>query len=242
MVKQWNPLGCSPIEHAPSHYGFCVRSLARTPERRRQQIFKAHSSRSPLSYSLFLVKALLCLGLDANTRMSGFSDGCMIGDAVPDDPDDDSERPRHLYELLHTHRLWLLNTWLPGDDPQLWKTRLPSDSIRELRFGEGGKQIDFIALSKLQSVDDVKIARDLMFSSDHFPLTISYSSQNRRSQTSQHRQQDRRHSKTRLPPVRNWQPNDNLVRCHQDNPRYPGRTGRQSPDFMRWLMSTQNLV
>ena len=103
----------------------------------------------------------------------------------------------------------LPNTWLPGDDPQLWKIRVPWDSIRELRFGEGGKQIDFIALSKFQSVDDVKIARDLMFSSDHFPLTISCSSQNRRSQTSQHRQQDHRHSKTRLPPVRNWQPNDN---------------------------------
>ena len=118
-------------------------------------------------------EARLCLGLDANTRMSGHSDGCMTGDAVPDDPDDDSERPQHLYEFLQAHRLWLPNTWLPGDDPQLWKTCFPWDNIRELRFGGEGEQIDFIALSMFQSVDDVKIARDLMFSSDHLPLTIS---------------------------------------------------------------------
>ena len=118
--------------------------------------------------------ARLCLGLDANTRMSGYTDGSVIGDAVPNDPDEDSERPQHLYEFLRAHRLWLPHTWLSGDDPQLWKTRFPWENIRELSFGEGGKQIDFIALSMFQSVDDVKIARDLMFSSDHFPLTITY--------------------------------------------------------------------
>ena len=35
-----------------------------------------------------------------------------------------------------------------------------------------------------QSVDDVKIARDLTFSSDHLPLTITYSNHNRKSQLS----------------------------------------------------------
>ena len=46
-----------------------------------------------------------CLGFDVNTRISGYFDGCMIGDAVPDDPDDDSERPQHLYEFLQTQTL-----------------------------------------------------------------------------------------------------------------------------------------
>ena len=143
-----------------------------------------------------------------------------------------------------TDRFWLPNTWLLGDDPQLWKTRFSWDSVREFRFGEGGKQNDFIGLSMFQSVDDVKIARDLMFSSDHLPLSISYSSQNRRSQTSQtsqHRQQDHRYSKTRLPSIRNWQPND-IGTMPSGNLRYFGRIGRRSPDFMRGLMSTQNLV
>ena len=130
-------------------------------------------------------KARLCLGIDANTRMIGYSDGCTVGDAVPDDPDEDSERPQHLYEFLQMHRLWLPNTWLPEGDPQLWKTRFPWDNIRELRFDGGGKQIDFIALSLFQSVDDVKIERDLMFSSDHLPLTVALSNQNRRSQAIQ---------------------------------------------------------
>ena len=145
--------------------------------------------------------------------MSGYTDGCVIGDAVPDDPDDDSERPQHLYEFLRAHRLWLPNTWLSGDGPQLWKTRFPLENIRELFFGGGGKQIDFIALSMFQSVDDVKIARDLMmFSSDHLPLTITYSNHNRKSQlshTNHHRQQDHRYRKTRLRLIRNWQPDDN---------------------------------
>ena len=51
-----------------------------------------------------------------------------------------------------------------------------------------------------------------MFSSDHLPLTVAFSNQNRRSQASQtrqYRQKDYRCSKTRLPPIRNWQPNDN---------------------------------
>ena len=63
-----------------------------------------------------------------------------------------------------------------------------------------------------QSVDDVKIARDLTFSSDHFPLTITYSNHNRKSQSSSanhHRQQNHRARKTRLPLIRNWQPDDN---------------------------------
>ena len=62
-------------------------------------------------------KPCLCLGLDANTRLTGYTDGCMIGDAVSADPDDDSERPQHLYEFQQQHKLWLPNTWLPGDDP-----------------------------------------------------------------------------------------------------------------------------
>ena len=145
--------------------------------------------------------ARLCVGLDANTRISGYTDGCVIGDAVPDDPDDDSERPQHLHEFLRAHRLWLPHTWLSGDHPQLWKTRFPWENIRELSFGEGGEQIDVIALSMFQTVDDVKIARDLMFSSDHRPLTITYSNHNRKSQlshTNHHRQQDHRYRKTRL--------------------------------------------
>ena len=85
----------------------------------------------------------------------------------------------------------------------------PWENIRELSFGEGGKQIDFIALSMFQSVDDVKIALDLTFSSDDFPLTITYSNHNRKSQLSSanhHRQQNHRARKTRLPLIRNWQP------------------------------------
>ena len=136
----------------------------------------------------------------------------MIGHAVLDDPDEDAERPQQLYEFLQAHRLWLPNTWLPGDDPQLWKTRFPWDNIRELRFTGEGKQIGFIALSMFQSVDDVKIARDMMFSSDHLPLSISYSSQNRKSQRCQTNMRGRENpccSKTRLPLIRNWQPDDN---------------------------------
>ena len=60
-----------------------------------------------------------------------------------------------------------------------------------------------------QSVDDVKIAHDLMFSSDHFPLTMSFSSQNRWSQTNQQRQRVHWHNKPCLPTTRNSQPNDN---------------------------------
>ena len=52
-------------------------------------------------------KPCLCLGLDANTRLTGYTDGCMIGDAVPADPDDDSKRPQRLYEFLQQHKLWL---------------------------------------------------------------------------------------------------------------------------------------
>ena len=133
-----------------------------------------------------------------NTRMAGYTGGSVIGDTVPDDPDDDSERPQHLYEFLRAHKLWLPHTWMSGDDPQLWKTRFPWENIRELSFGTGGKQIDFIALSMFQSVDDVKIARDLTFSSDHFPLTITYGNHNRKSQSSSanhHRQQNHRERK-----------------------------------------------
>ena len=188
--------------------------------------------------------ARLCLGLDANTRMSGYTDGCVIGDAVPDDPDDDSERPQRLYEFLRAHRLWLLNTWLSGDDPQLWKTRFPLEYIRELSFGGGGKQIDFIALCMFQSVDDVKISRDLMFFSDHFPLTITCCNHNRKSQlshTTHHRQQDHRYRKTRL-----LSSGTGSQMTIGTTPsvflRYPARTGRRFPDFMRWLMSTQGPV
>ena len=185
--------------------------------------------------------ARICLGLDANTRMAGYTDGSVIGDTVPDDPDDDSERPQHLYEFLRAHRLWLPHTWMSGDDPQLWKTRFPWENIRELSFGAGGKQIDFIALSMFQSVDDVKIARDLTFSSDHFPLTITYSNHNRKSQSSSanhHRQQNHRARKTRL--LSSEIGSQMTIGTTQSVfQRYLGRTGRRFPDFMSWLMNMQ---
>ena len=56
------------------------------------------------------------LSLWKNVHVSGrrceyAHDWCMIGDTVPDDPDDDSDRPQHLYEFLQQHKLWLPNTW-----------------------------------------------------------------------------------------------------------------------------------
>ena len=50
--------------------------------------------------------------------------------------------------------------------------RFSWDRTRELRFAYGGKQIDFIALGMSESVDDVEVVRDVMFSSDHFLLVV----------------------------------------------------------------------
>ena len=84
-----------------------------------------------------------------------------------------------------------------------------------------------------QSVDDVKIARDLMFSFDHFPLAFSYSSQNRRSQTIQHMQQDH------LSLTFGIGSRTTIGTMPSDNPRYLGRTGRQFPDFKCWLVDDE---
>ena len=60
------------------------------------------------------------------------------------------------------------------------------------------------SISSRSACSNLKIARDLTFSSDHLPLTITYSNHNRKSQLSLDRVR-----KTRLPLIRNWQPDDN---------------------------------
>ena len=108
----------------------------------------------------------------------------------------------------------------------------------DLFFGEGGKQIDFIALSMFQSVDDVKIARDLTFSSDHLPLTITYESQ--WSLANHHRQQNHR--------VRKHVSLSSEIGSQMTIGttqfvflRYPGRTGRRFPDTSKLTLSWNHL-
>ena len=112
----------------------------------------------------------VCLGLDGNIKLSGYSDGQIIGESVPAYDDEDSARLQSFYEFLCKHELWLPNTFLSNENEQRWKTRFDWKQVEDCDLERGGTQIDFIAIRRCQPVDDVDVMQEMAFSSDHFPV------------------------------------------------------------------------
>ena len=101
----------------------------------------------------------------------------------------------------------------------------------ELRFADGGKQIDFIALSMSQSSGRCEsVAR-------HDVSFRSFSSG--RSQTTPSARSPAQKTHAYHPLETGNQMTSGTMRY--DSPRHFGKTGRPSPDCTGWFMSTQNL-
>ena len=156
----------------------------------------------------------------------------MVGDAaVPADLDNTVRKDRNISASSNNST----NSGFPT--PGYFETFRSSgkhvslDQIRELRFADGGKQIDFIALSMSQSSGRCEsIAR-------HDVSFRSFSSG--RSQTTPSARSPAQKTHAYHPLETGNQMTSGTMRY--DSPRHFGKTGRPSPDCTGWFMSTQNL-
>ena len=88
------------------------------------------------------------MGMDANTRMCGYTDEESFGDSIPA-AEEDPDRQQAIYEFFKKWKLWAPNTWLDVEngDEQAWKTRFEWSSVKKNDFSTGGSQIDVAAVS-----------------------------------------------------------------------------------------------
>ena len=105
-VELWNPLGCSGVERTTHHHHLCEC----TPAARAREDGSRLSGHITADFIIFAISPCQSTPLfgsrckHAHDWLFGWLYG---GNAVPDDPDEASERPQHLYEFLQVHRLCL---------------------------------------------------------------------------------------------------------------------------------------
>ena len=114
----------------------------------------------------------LVVGLDANTKLSGFQDFLHIGPAIIEQHPEkkNSERAAVLHNFLVERSLRLVNTFVDYECASL------DDLITFPGWsGTCSSQIDFIAASLSLVATDVFVDRDLYFTTNHRPVAARFS-------------------------------------------------------------------
>ena len=111
------------------------------------------------------------VGVDANVKLAGCSDGSLIGDAVlrADLSCPDRQRTCAFVEFLQDCSLMVCNTWTH----EAGSTRREWSSIKFDALVGSETQCDFVLVSAGTHFSEVWVMKDIDFSSDHWPVSVS---------------------------------------------------------------------
>ena len=110
------------------------------------------------------------VGVDANVKLAGCSDGFLIGDAVlrADSSCLDRQRTGAFVEFFQDCRLMVCNTWTR----EVLSTRREWSSVKfDVPVGSE-TQCDFVLVSAGSHFSEVDFMKDIDFSSDHWPVSV----------------------------------------------------------------------